>query len=156
MTLLSYTADFNMRGDGWSFWTAFLGNYLYDGGSAATGLGVEDSISYGAVVQGGVFVTDALELIARYEFLRVVSDQQVSSVNSALSNQTLNIVTLGFNYYFNKNSLKFTLDGGWAFDAVQFSNGLYGEPVAGANWRSTSTGQGVGEVVIRAQMQLLF
>ena len=156
VTLLSYTADFNMRGDGWSFWTAFLGNYLYDGGSAATGLGVEDSISYGAVVQGGVFVTDALELIARYEFLRVVSDQQVSSVNSALSNQTLNIVTLGFNYYFNKNSLKFTLDGGWAFDAVQFSNGLYGEPIAGANWRSTSTGQGVGEVVIRAQMQLLF
>jgi hypothetical protein len=156
VTLLTYTADFNMRGDGWSFWTAFLGNYLYDGGSVATGLGVEDSISYGAVVQGGVFVTDALELIARYEFLRVVSDQQVSSVNSALSNQTLNIVTLGFNYYFNKNSLKFTLDGGWAFDAVQFSNGLYGEPVAGANWRSTSTGQGVGEVVIRAQMQLLF
>jgi hypothetical protein len=45
---------------------------------------------------------------------------------------------------------------GWAFDAVQFSNGLYGEPIAGANWRSTSTGQGVGEVVIRAQMQLLF
>jgi hypothetical protein len=39
---------------------------------------------------------------------------------------------------------------------VQFSNGLYGEPIAGANWRSTRTGQGVGEVVIRAQMQLLF
>lgn len=156
VTLLTYTADLNLRGDGWSFWTAFLGNYLYNGGSTARDLGVEGALSYGAVAQGGVFVTDALELIARYEYLGVDSHQKASSTNSALSQQSLNIATVGFNYYFNKNAVKFTLDGGYAFNAVQFSNGLFGESIAGADWRATNTGEGNGEVVLRAQMQLLF
>jgi hypothetical protein len=156
LTLLTYTADFNLRGNGWSLWSAFLGNYLYDGGSAAVAQGIEGSLSYGAVIQGGVFVADALELIARYEFLRVNSGQAASDVNSALSRQTLNLATVGFNYYFNKNDVKFTLDAGWAFDSIQFSNGLFGEPIAGTDWRATGTGTGNGGVVVRAQLQLLF
>lgn len=156
LTLLTYTADFNLRGNGWSFWTAFLGNYLYDGTSAAEAQGIEGSLSYGAVVQGGVFVADALELIARYEFLRVNSGQAASDVNSALSRQTLNVATVGFNYYFDKNDVKFTLDAGWAFDSIQFSNGLFGEPIVGTDWRATDTGTGNGGVVVRAQLQLLF
>jgi len=156
LTLLTYTADFNLRGNGWSLWSAFLGNYLYDGGNAAVAQGIESSLSYGAVVQGGFFVADALELIARYEFLRVNSGQAASDVNSALSRQTLNLATVGFNYYFNKNDVKFTLDAGWAFDSIQFSNGLFGEPIAGTDWRGTGTGTGNGGVVVRAQLQLLF
>ena len=156
LTLLTYTADFNLRGNGWSLWSAFLGNYLYDGGNAAVAQGIEGSLSYGAVVQGGFFVADALELIARYEFLRVNSGQAASDVNSALSRQTLNLATVGFNYYFNKNDVKFTLDAGWAFDSIQFSNGLFGEPIAGTDWRGTGTGTGNGGVVVRAQLQLLF
>ena len=163
LSLLAYTADFNVRGDGWSFWTAFMGSYLYNAGMAAqsngaSSLDVDGSLSYGVVVQGGVFVADALELIARYEGLWVNSGADFSDSGGAnsLNTQSLNIITLGFNYYFNKNAVKFTYDAGWAMDPVLFSTGLFGESIGGADWRSSQTGDGTGEVVMRAQMQLLF
>ncbi len=157
VTLLTFTADANLRGDGWSGWAAFLGNYLYGGGARARAVGVEGTLSYGAVVQGGYFVSDALELIARYEGLWVISDQDsITGASTALVNQTLNIVTLGASWYFHKNAIKFTLDGGYSFEPVIFSTGLFGEGVSGASWRASQTGTGGGETVVRAQMQLLF
>lgn len=158
LAMLTYTVDANLRGDGWSAMAAFLGNWAYGGGTNAVAQGVEDARSLGAVVQGGVFVTDAVELIARYEGLWVSSDRTFASLGAvnALNAQTLNIVTVGANWYFKKNSIKLTTDVGYAFDPVLFSNGLYGESIAGADWRPTQTGDGTGEVVFRAQMQLLF
>ncbi|MFO0961665.1 MAG: porin [Phycisphaerales bacterium] len=155
-TNLTYTADLNLRGDGWSAWAAFLGNYLYGGGAAVNARGVNDSLSYGVVVQGGYFLTDALELVARYEGLWVVSDNTNTAQANALIDQSLNILTIGANYYFAKNAVKLTLDAGYAFNPVRFSNGLFGESISGADWRASQTGNGSGEVVIRAQMQLLF
>jgi hypothetical protein len=49
-----------------------------------------------------------------------------------------------------------TLDAGYALKPLLFSSGLYGENTSGANWRPSQTGEGTGEVVVRAQMQLLF
>jgi hypothetical protein len=63
---------------------------------------------------------------------------------------------VGANWYFNKNQLKFTLDAGYSFNPVLFNTGLFGEAIGGANWRPSQTGDGGGEVVIRAQTQLLF
>jgi hypothetical protein len=155
--LLSYTVDGNLRGDGWSAWAAFLGNWTTATGTVGSSLGVSNVLSYGAVVQGGVFVTNQLELIARYEGLWVVSGASAfGSVSAPLLDQGLNIVSVGANWYFDKNAVKFTLDGGYAFDPVLFSNGLYGDNVSGTDWRATQTGQGSGEWVLRAQMQLLF
>ena len=157
MTLLSWTVDANLRGDGWSAWAAFLGNYTYAGGSVAEANGVNGALSLGAVVQGGVFVSDSVELIARYEGLWVASDFDPASYQTnAFNAQTLNIVTVGANWYLEKNRLKVTLDGGYAFNPLLFAAGLYGEGTAGANWRPSQTGEGSGEFVIRAQMQLLF
>jgi len=158
MTLLTWTTDMNLRADGWSAWAAFLGNYVYAGGSTAQAQGVEGALSLGAVVQGGYFLTDSLELIARYEGLWVASEfgggrpYQASAFNA----QTLNIVTVGGNWYLEKNRLKITLDAGYAFNPLLFSSGLFGEGTAGANWRPSQTGEGSGEFVLRAQMQLLF
>ncbi len=158
IALLASTVDANLRGDGWSATAAFLGNWAYGGGTNAVAQGVEGARSFGVVVQGGVFVTDALELMARYEGLWVASDRTFASLGSvnALNAQTLNIVTVGASWYFRKNAIKFTTDVGYAFNPVLFSNGLFGESIAGADWRPTQTGQGAGEVVVRAQMQLLF
>jgi hypothetical protein len=157
LTLLTWTTDLNLRGDGWSAWAAYLGNVTSGGGAVAQNAGVDGSVAQGVVVQGGVFVTNELELIARYEGLWVASDftQASYSANPFLP-QSLNIVTVGANWYFNKNQLKFTLDAGYSFNPVLFNTGLFGEAIGGANWRPSQTGDGGGEVVIRAQTQLLF
>lgn len=157
MSLLSWTTDVNLRGSGWSAWGAFLGNTIYSGGETARQLGVNGALSLGAVVQGGVFLTEELELVARWEGLWVSSGFRpgVYAPNS-LNSQTLNILTVGMNWYFNKNQLKFQIDGGYAFNPVLFQTGLFGENIAGADWRPSATGVGAGEVVIRGQLQLLF
>ncbi len=160
MTLASWTADANVRGDGWSAWAAFLGNYLFDGGAAASARGVEDALSLGATVQAGVFLTDSVEVFARWEGIWVSSENDgiVGGVfvPNALVRQRINALTLGTCFYFAKNAAKFAVDGGWAMDPVNFTNGLFGESILGADWRSSSTGEGAGEVVVRAQLQLLF
>jgi hypothetical protein len=158
MTLLTWTTDVNVRADGWSAWAAFLGNWVYQGGAVAQQQGVEGALSLGAVVQGGCFLTDSLEIIARYEGLWVTSEFNEGGAYqaSAFNAQTLNILTVGSNWYFDKNRLKVTLDAGYAFNPLLFSNGLFGEGTSGANWRPSQTGQGSGEFVLRAQLQLLF
>ena len=157
MTLLTWTADANLRGNGWSLWGAFSGNTIYSGGEIARQRGVNGALSLGAVVQGGVFLIPELELVARWEGLWVQSGfDPATYAPSALNSQTLNIVTVGMNWYFNKNALKFALDGGYAFNPVLFQNGLFGENIGGADWRSSATGVGAGEVVVRGQLQLLF
>jgi hypothetical protein len=155
--LLSYTIDGNLRGDGWSAWAAFLGNWTTATGSEGAARGLSNVLSYGMVVQGGLFVTEEVELIGRYEGLWVVSgNSSFGSVAGALLTQNLNIVTLGANWYIDKNDLKLTVDGGWAFEPVLFSNGLYGDSISGTNWRASQTGAGAGELVLRAQLQILF
>jgi hypothetical protein len=112
-------------------------------------------------VQGGVFLTKELELAARYEGIWVTNGIRNATTPNALNNQTLNIVTVGGTLYFNRNQLKLTTDVGYAFNAVQFSSGLFGEGISGADWRptlnaATAGGGGSGEIVFRSQMQLLF
>ena len=155
--LLSYTIDGNLRGDGWSAWAAFLGNWTTATGANGAALGLSNVLSYGVVVQGGFFVTNELELAARYEGLWVASGNRTfGAVTGSLLDQTLNIVTLGANWYLDKNDLKISVDGGWAFEPVLFSNGLYGDNISGTDWRASQTGVGTGEWVLRAQLQLLF
>jgi FtsZ-binding cell division protein ZapB len=157
MTLLTWTTDLNLRGDGWSAWAAYSGNATFAGGRVGRQQGVDGALSQGVVVQGGVFVSNELELMARYEGLWVSSEfDPASYAPNPFNPQTLNIVTVGGNWYFNKNAVKFTLDAGYAFNPVRFQKGLFGEAINGANWRASQTGQGAGEVVIRAQTQLLF
>lgn len=160
ITLASWTVDANLRGDGWSFWAAFLGSTVSDGGDAAVSRGVDGAMSLGAIVQGGFFVTDSLELFARWEGIWVSSDNDGivggAFVPNALVQQRINAITLGGCWYLAKNSAKFALDGGWAMSPVRFTQGLFGESINGADWRASPTGEGAGEVVVRAQLQLLF
>ncbi|MBL9140376.1 MAG: hypothetical protein JNK53_00795 [Phycisphaerae bacterium] len=158
-SLLTYTGDFNMRASGWSFGVAGYGNLVY--GFTPTAVLPGDVQSYAAKVQGGVFLTEQLELVARYEGLWVINGIANATTPNALNTQTLNIVTVGANYYFSKNRCKLTLDAGYAFNPVSFGSGLFGDAISGADWRptlnaATAAGGGEGEVVVRSQLQLLF
>jgi hypothetical protein len=158
-SLLTYTTDLNFRGSGWSFSAAGYGNLVY--AFAPTAPLPNDVSSYGVTVQGGFFLNDNLEMVARYEGLWVTNGVANAVVPNALNTQTLNIVTVGLNHYFNKNQCKMTLDVGYAFNTVMFASGLYGDNIGGADWRSTlnaatAAGGGDGEVVVRSQLQLLF
>jgi hypothetical protein len=156
VSMLTWTADLNLRGSGWSVFGAVLGNTAYAFTPTATL--TDDPNSIGVVVQGGLFLTDNLELVARYEGLWVTDGVAGATTANALNNQTLNVVTLGANWYFARNSLKFSTDVGYAFNPIKYSNGLFGEGISGADYRTTMSAAGVGnhEFVIRAQMQLLF
>lgn len=159
-TLLTWAADASLRGDGWSVMAAFQGNLLYDTDDAAVAAGLDDVLSLGVVVQGGVFVTDSVELIAKYEGLWVDSGLSPATgpgyAASALNSQTMGIVSVGVNQYFQKNAIKITVDAGWALTPVRFNAGLFGQAVAAGDWRASETGDGAGEFVIRAQTQILF
>jgi hypothetical protein len=88
----------------------------------------------GFTVSGGVFVSDDIEIVARFENLDVDGGIE------------LNTLTGGANWYFAKNTAKLGLELGYAFDAVPTGAQF-------ANWtQSTDDGQWV----LRGQMSFSF
>jgi hypothetical protein len=95
--------------------------------------------STGFTVSGGVFVSDDIEIVARFENLDI-------DAPGTGSDRELNTLTGGANWYFAKNTAKLGLELGYAFDAVP-TGAQY------ANWtQSTDDGQWV----LRGQMSFSF
>ncbi|MCL4209453.1 MAG: hypothetical protein HRU76_10935 [Phycisphaeraceae bacterium] len=105
-----------------------------------------DLDQYGFVIQGGFFVTDDVELFARYEW----GDDDISS-------EDLSIVTVGFNKYFSRQQLRWSCDVGYGLNEVSatWGDGLLGTGGAGAGWR-TDASDNDGQIVFRTQLQLKF
>ena len=128
---VQWTADVSWEFGGANLFAAVLGEHIDNG---------ETQDRIGVLVQGGYFITDKLEAIARYEWADLDQD----------TDETLSIVTVGANYFVDKHNLRLTFDVGYAF-----------EPVPGnihsdfAGYRTDSAGED-GQIVTRAQMQLLF
>ncbi len=154
---ISYTADFNARFSGVSLFAAFLGNSFYSRPDGAAPVN-----SYGIVVQGGFFVSEDVELAARWEWLNVTGG--TTDINagpnpgtpSAINAQHFSIYTVGANYYISKNEIKLNGDVGYVVGGVLFQNGLYNQPIVGADYRSDQTSDSTGQVVVRVQLQLVF
>ncbi|MHC4993022.1 MAG: hypothetical protein ACYTGC_18770, partial [Planctomycetota bacterium] len=109
-----------------------------------------DFDQWGVVIQGGWFlVPDEWELFARYEFGDDDGAAEAAS-GGATTEDSLSIVTLGFNRYWAKHGLKWTTDFGFAFDEVTSS-----WDSSGAGWREDDPDED-GQFVIRSQFQLLF
>jgi hypothetical protein len=129
------------------------------GSPAVRGGGTDSSLNqWGAVVQGGFFVLDSLELYGRYELGNLDTDQYRTTANSLQADlEASSIATIGFNFYpmgSSNKDIKLTTDFGYAFDPIgDFASG-------GADWASDATpANGVtedGQFVIRSQIQLLF
>lgn len=94
----------------------------------------------GLVAQGGVFLTNDLEIFARYEWADADSPGTAD----------LSVITFGVNRFWAKHALKWTTDIGFGLNEIA-------EPfsASGAGWRADKPGQD-GQIVVRSQMQLLF
>lgn len=137
-----YSADIGLEGDGWNAFGAVIGRHI-DADSFAGDAEFDD---FSFVVQGGVMLTDAWELFGRFDALMLDDDRGTSE-------DFFPFLTAGVNHYFAGHAAKATLDLVYSFEKTGDLTGLGLLP---------NTDQGLlgdteeGEVVIRAQFQLLF
>ncbi len=96
MSMWQGTVDVSYEASGWNLYGAFVG--------AQTDLkGTPKRTNFGWIVQGGVFATDQLEFVARYEGIRGDKDYIASG------NRTFHFITLGGNYYVSPRSHTFKI-----------------------------------------------
>jgi len=154
-TFFSWTVDATWQLGGANLYGAWVMNTTYGQPN-----GQANIIGYGLVVQGGYFITDAIELFGRWEWMSTSSANGTSeagdnvSFNSANNAFVNNIGTIGANWYISKN-VKFTTDFGVSWNPVTFQQGIFGQNIAGADYR-TEGANGGGQLVFRSQLQLLF
>ena len=160
---LTYTADASWDLGGANLYGAFFGNLTGSlpvdngplGGQGTNGSSIQ---SYGALVQGGYFISDNTELFGSWQWYETAN--QGGNNPSTLSNnvfnaQMNNIFSAGVNIYLTKN-VKFTFDTGWAANGIVFQGGIYNQAVAGTNYQTAGSVNSGGQWVGRAQVQLVF
>jgi Phosphate-selective porin O and P len=135
----NWTIDGSAEFGGGNLFVAFIGRHDDDDAGA-------EFDRYGLIGQGGLFVTDDFELMARFEW----------GDDDSIGSEDLMLLTLGFNWYWSKHQLKWTTDGGWAFDGVSnfFGTGNQDSTTVNTGWEPQ--GQDDDQLVIRTQVQLLF
>lgn len=142
-SLLTWTADVSLEGNGWNLYGAVYGRHP---DRQFTESGAPSSDEFGFIAHGGYYVTDKIEPFARYEIL--IPD----------SGSGFNVLTAGVNYYIHGHAAKFTLD------VVVFLDAPDDAEFDGIRGFDSQTGSGFlgsgnveqDEVVARAQFQLLF
>lgn len=104
--LLLYTLDAAVEGNGWNLFAAFIG------ANADTGA-TSDSDNFGAVVQGGIFITDQCEVFGRWDAIFLDDD-----LTPAGADDDLHFLTFGTNYYVvpQSHAAKITVDLVWALN----------------------------------------
>jgi phosphate-selective porin OprO and OprP len=132
--VVRWTADVLTKYRGVGLFGAVIGNHVSN-----LDLG-PDLNQYGVLAQAGWFVSEDLELLARYEWGR----------SDVAGESDLSIITVGFNRFFAGHRLKWSTDVGFGLNPV---SATWAAP--GAGWRADSPGKS-GQVVARSQLQLLF
>lgn len=140
-----WTADFQWGLGGSAVYAAVIGNYEERPGGA-------EYDQYGALIQGQVFITDDIELFARYEWGDLDGQAAAFAMSNpgATTEDTLSVLTLGATKYYAGHAMKFTADAGVAFDEV---SGAWGG--GGRGWQGDDAGANA-QFVFRAQMQAIF
>lgn len=118
-------------------------------------LGTENP--WGFLVQGGYFLSDDVEVFGRYEYGVLGTSGTEPVTGTPYTDNELNMVTVGVNWFISGNDVKFTTDLGFNLDSL-------GLPAYGGRGFGTNNGAGyrldrAGEDLqwsLRAQMQLLF
>jgi len=157
---LRYTLDGSVEGSGWNLYGAFVGDSIEAGEGG-------DTDTFGGLLQGGVFVTDQVEIFARWD--AIFLDDDSSGDGDGGNDDDLHFLAAGVNYYISPEShaVKFTGQVGYA---VNSSNGVFfggsdgGTPDDSsddaAGFGSTSNGflgqSEDGEFNIQLQMQVMF
>jgi hypothetical protein len=137
-----WTVDATLRGDGWNVF-----GYVVDTSGEAAG---SKQGSSGWLIQGGILVTEKMELFVQY---------QEGTIEN--QNMDMDVFRVGCNIWPNpdSNNVKWTTDIGWAGKTL--SDGA-GSGISSADWVSSGNGwraDNAGEddqMLIRTQLQLLF
>lgn len=147
---LLYTLDAAFEGNGWNLYAAFIGSNV----DPEFG---RDTDNFGVIFQGGVFVTEQVELFARFDWLSV--DEKITTPD--LDPSDYYFLTGGLNYYISPNShaAKFTANITYAFE--QTNNLPSGLPGLGGAFVPNTSAQVLGdgddgEISWAAQLQLMF
>ena len=160
----TYTADASWDLGGANLYGAFFGNFTSslptETGNVAPNTNNNGSAiqSYGALIQGGYFISDNTELFGSWQWYETANqgtNNPMSDGNNVFNAQMNNIFSAGVNVYLTKN-VKFTFDAGWAVNGIVFQGGIYNQAVAGTNWQTAGNSNSGGEWVGRAQVQLVF
>jgi hypothetical protein len=144
------TADFggfNLFG---AFYYAGTNNY-----NAPAGDPGNQTDSWGFQVQGGAFVSEDMEIAARYEYGDLRNGDAAPSES---------ILSAGLNMYFSKNRVKWQSDIGYSFDSLTATGGANnqggGWAVSGTGWLpdngTNAANGGGGEWLIRSQFTVTF
>jgi hypothetical protein len=128
-----WTADASLELGGCNVFAAIVGNHPMEEDD------LERMDQFGAVIQGGFFITDKTELFGQYQW---------GDTDREFDN--LSVVTLGVNHFLDSHDLKVTFDVGYGFNPVE---GTWAS--GGAGWREDEVEQD-GQIVARTQLQLLF
>lgn len=151
------TADFTYDFGGANLFAYGVYRHVQLAGEVATrGGGTSDEMDqFGAVVQGGVFVSDEVELYARYEWGNTDTDKFRTGGGGVAERELDSIATVGMNWYIGGNKdLKWTNDFGYAFDPVGDFNSSGADWLSDVNNDANRTND--GQWVLRSQIQLLF
>lgn len=137
LDVFQWTVDASAEFGGCNVLGALVGRHLS---------GAAEADQYGAIVQGGFFLSDHWELFGRYEWGDLDFDDA-----------ELSIVTIGATRYFAKHQLKWTTDVGFGLSEVSsmWGGGFVGGGADPTGWRTDAPDED-GQVVIRSQVQLLF
>lgn len=140
-TVFGYTADLSIKGNGWNAYLAGIGRHTDDDTAN------REYDDFGLLASAGLFVTDNVELFARYAAVLADDDRA--------RGDTWNEWTVGFNNYLVRESqaAKFTLDLTYMPDDQFGSSALVKPSVNGTHILSSN---GEDQVMIRAQMQIVF
>ena len=107
-----------------------------------------DSVNwYGAVVQGSVYLDQKTELYARYEWGGPI---EVEQPGEQFPTDPISILMAGINYYIDGQDVKFTIDGGIAFNPISQVM-----TINQTGWREEPE-EHDAEFLIRTQLQLMF
>lgn len=138
VTAYGFTGDFT-----WDFGGANLfASFVWMGG---TGENIDTSHPWGVNIQGGYFVTDDVEVYARYEYIKY----DIQGLTDGTD--TYNGFTIGANYFFAEG-VRFSVDWGLNLEGFGAANG---PALTGAGFRQDASGEG-DQWALRAQLQLLF
>ncbi len=143
-----WTVDAQAEGDGWNAFAQYVGHDVDI--EATTNLSYTN---HGFIAQGGVFVSDQVELFGRYDV--VMLDDVLVLAGTSDNYQS---ITAGMNYYFvpESHAAKFTLDAVFAIDESVNMDLILGG--AGSNDPSATglLGLSDSEFLLRGQLTLVF
>jgi len=124
--------------------------------------------SWGFQVQGGAFVSNDMELVARYEYGNLNNGAGSVDIGTATTpyygNPQESIISAGANMYFSKNRVKWQNDIGYSFYGMSPTSGANsqggGWAVSGTGWLPSgpnADGQAAsGEWLVRSQFTVTF